>query len=124
MSSHSEIQIFYCDLETAAKACRFVFKEMQLVVKRDSGRVFEANEQFKLASFTNPAKLKVDLSSDGIRTSIDVKISNVGFGPIQGGHVRRVAEMLFSSIRLQLSKNSESKREVREKTNFSVDDLI
>jgi len=124
MSSHSDTQIFDCDLDTAAQACRFAFKLMQLMVNRDSGKTFEANEKFKLASFTNPAKLNVNLSVDGNRTSIGVKSSNLGYGPIQGGHVRGVAETLFSNIRLQLSNNGASAREVREKSNFSADDLI
>ena len=44
MSSHKDAQTFDCDLEAAAKACRFAFNEMQMLVKKDAGQSFVANE--------------------------------------------------------------------------------
>ena len=103
MSSHRDAQTFDCDLETAVQACRFAFNEMQMLVKRDAGQSFQANEKVRFG-FANPAKLEVNLSITGAKTTVELKSSNFGLGPVQGGHVRGVAETFLSNVKLQLAK--------------------
>ena len=103
MSSHKDAQTFDCDLEAAAQACRFAFNEMQILVKKDTGQSFVANERVRLG-FANPAKLEVNLSASGAKTTVAVNSSNFGLGPIQGGHVKGVAETFLSNVKLQLGK--------------------
>lgn len=103
MSSHRDAKTFDCDVETAAQACRFAFNEMQLLVKKDAGQSFQANEKVRFG-FANPAKLEVSLSESTSNTTVAVKSSNLGFGPVQGGHVKGVAETFLSNVKLQLGK--------------------
>ena len=107
MSSHRDAQSFDCDLETAAQACRFAFNEMQMLVKRDAGQSFQANEKVRFG-FANPAKLEVSVSISGAKTTVAVKSSNFGLGPVQGGHVKGVAETFLSNVKLQLGKTQAS----------------
>ena len=104
MSSHKDAQTFDCDLQAATQACRFAFNEMQMLVKKDAGQSFVANEKVRLG-FANPAKLEVNLSASGAKTTVAVNSSNFGLGPIQGGHVKGVAETFLSNVKLQLGKN-------------------
>ena len=107
MSSHKDAQTFDCDLEAAAQACRFALNEMQMLVKKDAGQSFVANEKVRLG-FANPAKLEVNLSASGAKTTVAVNSSNFGLGPIQGGHVKGVAETFLSNVKFQLGKNQAS----------------
>jgi len=107
MSSHQDSQSFDCDFETAAQACRFALNAMQMLVKGDTGQSFQANEKARFG-FANPAKLEVSLSASGDKTKIAVNSSNFGFGPMQGGHVKGVAETFLLNVKLQLGKNQSS----------------
>jgi len=103
VSSHSTEQFFQATIEASAQACRFAFNEMQMLVKQDSGASFRANEKLRLG-FANPAKLEVDLTSEGDGCRLKVRSSNIGIGPIQGGHVKGVAETFLSNLRLRLDR--------------------
>jgi hypothetical protein len=79
---------------------------MQMQVKQDTGSSFRADEKLRLG-FANPAKLVVSLAADGESCRVSVRSSNLGFGPIQGGHVKGVAETFLSNVRLQLDRTSQ-----------------
>ena len=109
MSSHKDSKLVSASIEKTAQACRFSFKEMQLLVKKDNGKDFVANEKIRFG-FANPAKLELELQSSGKETRIKVKASNFGVGPIQGGHVKAVLETFLSNVRLKI--NSDQKQAV------------
>ena len=79
---------------------------MQMLVKQDTGSCFRADEKLRLG-FANPAKLEVSLTADGTGCRLSVKSSNLGFGPVQGGHVKGVAETFLSNVRLHLDRSSQ-----------------
>ena len=94
MSFHKDVHTFDCNLEGAFQACRFAFNEMQMLVKKDADQSFEASEKLRMG-FANPAKLEVNLAASGAKTTVAVNSSNFGFGPMQGGHLKGVAEALL-----------------------------
>ena len=106
MSSHSTEQVLQAGIEACAQACRFAFNEMQMQVKQDTGSSFRADEKLRLG-FANPAKLAVSLAVNGESCRLSVRSSNLGFGPIQGGHVKGVAETFLSNVRLHLDRASQ-----------------
>ena len=92
--------------EKAVQACRYALKEMQLVIKKDDGAKFIANEKLRMLGFANPAKIEVDIQSANDTLRINVKASNIGLGPIQGGHVKGVADTFLSQVQLKLSEST------------------
>ncbi|MDB4623309.1 SHOCT domain-containing protein [bacterium] len=106
MSSHKDSKLASASIDKTAQACRFSFKEMQLLVKKDNGVAFIANEKMRFG-FANPAKLEVELQSSGNETRINVKASNLGIGPIQGGHVKGVLETFLSNVRLKINSDQQ-----------------
>ena len=92
--------------EKAVQACRYALKEMQLVIKKDDGAKFIANEKLRMLGFANPAKIEVDIQSANDTLRINVKASNIGLGPIQGSHVKGVAETFLSQVQLKLSEST------------------
>ena len=80
---------------------------MQVLVKRDTGQSFQANEKVRFG-FANPAKLEINLSASDAKTTVSVKSSNFGLGPVQGGHAKGVAETFLSNVKLQLGKTQAS----------------
>lgn len=111
MSSYSTEQVLQADIEAGAQACRFAFNEMQMLIKQDNGSSFRADEKLRIG-FSNPAKLVVSLSASSESCRLIVRSSNVGFGPIQGGHVKGVAETFLSNVRLYLDRTSQQARRV------------
>ena len=103
MSSHSTEQVLQAGIEASAQACRFAFNELQMQVKQDTGSSFRADEKLRFG-FANPAKLAVSLAADGESCRLSVTSSNFGFGPMQGGHVKGVAETFLSNVRLYLDR--------------------
>jgi len=107
MSSHRKQETLpranYADV---AIACRTALIEMKLAVKEASDRKFTAREKANLLGFANPAKIVITLSDDADGIKIDVSTSNLGFGPIQGGHVKQVAETFLNTVRVSLSAAS------------------
>ena len=87
MSSYKDSKLVAASIESTAQACRFAFNEMKILVKKDRGTSFQANEKVRFG-FSNPAKLEVDLLESGNETRLNVKASNFGMGPIQVGHVK------------------------------------
>jgi hypothetical protein len=79
---------------------------MQMLVKQDTGSSFRADEKLRFG-FANPAKLAVSLAADGESCLVSIRSSNLGFGPIQGGHVKGVAETFLSNVRLHLDRTSQ-----------------
>ena len=108
MSSHKTDQTISGNIDTLAQACRLVFTQMQLQIKQDSGNKFVANEKIKMLGFANPAKITVLLSASGDNCIVKIECSNLGFGPVQGRHVRGVAETFLSNLRLNLGNRSQS----------------
>jgi len=108
MSSHKTEQRISGNIDTLAKACRFAFTQMQLQIKQDSGNKFVANEKINMLGFANPAKLTVLLSIEGNGCAVKVECSNLGFGPVQGRHVKGVAETFLTNLRLHLGSKAES----------------
>jgi hypothetical protein len=106
VSSHSTEQVLQAGIEASAQACRFAFNEMQMQVKQDTGSSFRADEKLRFG-FANPAKLAVSLAADGESCLVSVRSSNFGFGPMQGGHVKGVAETFLSNVRLHLDRTSQ-----------------
>lgn len=106
MSSHSTEQVLQAGLEASAQACRFAFNELQMQVKQDTGSSFRADEKLRFG-FANPAKLAVLLAADGESCRLSITSSNLGFGSIQGGHVKGVAETFLSNVRLYLDRTSQ-----------------
>ena len=45
---------------------------MQVLVKRDTGQSFQANEKVRFG-FANPAKLEINLSASDAKTTVSVK---------------------------------------------------
>lgn len=91
--------------EKAVQVCRYALNEMQLVIKKDDGVKFIANEKLRMLGFANPAKIEVDIQPVNDTSRINVKTSNIGLGPIQGGHVKGVAETFLSQVQLKLSES-------------------
>ena len=106
MSSHKDSKLVSASLDQTAQACRYSFKEMQLLVKKDNGVSFQANEKMRFG-FSNPAKLVVELQPSGKETRIQLKASNFGVGPIQGGHVKAMLETFMSNVRLKVNSNQQ-----------------
>ena len=102
MSSHKDSKLVAASIESTAQACRFAFNEMKILVKKDRGTSFQANEKVRFG-FSNPAKLEVDLLESGNETRLNVKASNFGVGPIQGGHVKAVAETFLANVRMHVN---------------------
>ena len=103
MSSYSTEQVLQAGIEASAQACRFALKEMQMLVKQDTGFLFHADEKLRFG-FANPANLAVLLAADGESCRLIIKSSNLGFGPVQGEHVRGIAETFLSNVRLHLDR--------------------
>lgn len=106
MSSFNTEQIFKATQEEAIRACRYCLNEMQLAIKQDNGTSFTANEKLKLLGFANPAKIEVDVKDDVLGQKILVRSSNLGFGPIQGGHVKGVAGTFLSKLQFKLEEST------------------
>ena len=85
---------------------------MQMLVKQDTGSSFRADEKLRLG-FANPAKLEISLVADTAGSRLIVRSSNLGFGPIQGGHVKGVTETFLSNVRLHLDRSSQSATSTR-----------
>ena len=105
MSSHKTEQTISGNLASLAHACRFAFSQMQLQIKQDSGNKFVANEKINMLGFANPAKIAVDLSTAGENCKVKIECSNFGIGPVQGRHVRGVAETFLTNLRLNLGNS-------------------
>ena len=114
MSKHSEKFEILKDQETVKKACRYAFKEMQVAVQNESENSFTANEKQGLLAYANPAKIEVSISSSGENTSLDVNVSNFGFGPIQGKHCRSVANTFINAVKVKATETSVSAAPVSE----------
>ena len=71
MSSHKDSKLVTASIESTAQACRFAFNEMKILVKKDRGTSFQANEKVRFG-FSNPAKLEVDLQESGNETRLNV----------------------------------------------------
>ncbi len=108
MSSHKTEQRISGKIDVVAQSCRFAFTQMQLQIKEDSGSKFVANEKINMLGFANPAKLIVLLSVVGNGCAVKVECSNLGFGPVQGRHVRGVAETFLTNLRFNLGSKPES----------------
>ena len=106
MSSFKTERIFKATQEKVIHACRYALNELQLAIKQDKGTSFTANEKLKMLGFANPAKIEVDVKADTQGQKILVRTSNLGFGPIQGGHVKGVAETFLSKLMLKLEESA------------------
>ena len=104
MSKHSEKFEIQKDQETVMQACRYAFKEMELAVQNESSNSFTANEKQGLLAYANPAKIEVSVSSSGENTTLNVYVSNFGFGPIQGKHCRSVANTFINAVRVKATE--------------------
>lgn len=105
MSSHKISKTFEAPQASISQACRFALNEMQLAIKKDGNTVFIAKEKLKMLGFTNPAKIEVQISGDANRSNVLVNSSNMGIGPVQGGHVKSVAETFMSKVQYKLSES-------------------
>ena len=117
MSSHKENFVIEYDSENVKQSCRYAFKEMQLMVKKENGNEFIAIEKFSFG-FSNPAKIQVSVIPKDNSTTLKLKISNLGLGPIQGNHCRTVANTFINAVKFKSSENSSS-----ESTNSDADEL-
>jgi len=106
MSSFKTERIFKATQEKAIHACRYALNDLQLAIKYDKGTSFTANEKLKILGFANPAKIEVDIKADTQGQKILVRTSNLGFGPIQGGHVKGVAETFLSKFKFKLEESA------------------
>ena len=106
MSSFKSVVTLKAGQEKAVQACRYALNEMQLVIKKDDGVKFIANEKLRMLGFANPAKIELDIQPVNDTSRINVKTSNFGLGPIQGGHVKGVAETFLSQVQLKLSEST------------------
>jgi len=106
MSSFNTERTFKTTQEKASQACRYSLNEMQLAIKHDNGTSFTANEKFKMLGFVYPAKIEVETKSDAQGLKVLVRTSNLGFGPIQGGHVKGVAETFLSKLQFKLEEST------------------
>lgn len=113
MSSFKSEVTIKAGKEKAVQACRHALNKMQLVIKKDDGVKFIANEKSRMLGFANPAKIEVDIQPVNDTLRINMKASNIGLGPIQGGHVKGVAETFLSQVQL---KHSESTKGVYPKS--------
>lgn len=104
MSSHKTSKAFEATQTDVSQACRYALNEMKLSIKKDGGSNFVAKEQFKMLGFSYPAKIEVQIKDDANRVKVLVNSSNMGFGPVQGGHVKTVAETFLSKVQYKLSE--------------------
>ncbi len=105
MSSYKENFVIENDSENVKQSCRYAFKEMQVMVKKEEGNEFIANEKFSFG-FSNPAKIEVSVIPEGDSTTLKLKVSNMGFGPIQGKHCLTVANTFINAVKFKSSENS------------------
>ena len=105
MSSHTESFEIEKDYENVKQSCRYAFKEMQVMVKKEKGNEFIANEKFSFG-FSNPAKIEVSVVPEGNSTTLKLKVSNMGLGPIQGKHCKTVANTFINAVKFKSSENS------------------
>ena len=117
MSSHKENFVIEHDSENVKQSCRYAFKEMQVMVKKEKGNEFIANEKFSFG-FSNPAKIEVSVVPEGNSTTLKLKVSNMGLGPIQGKHCRTVANTFINAVKFKSSENSST-----ESKNSDADEL-
>ena len=75
MSSYKENFVIEYDSENVKQSCRYAFKEMQLMVKKENGNEFIAIEKFSFG-FSNPAKIQVSVIPKDNSTTLKLKISN------------------------------------------------
>ena len=105
MSSHKENFVIENDSDNVKQCCRYAFKEMQVMVKKETGNEFIANEKFSFG-FSNPAKIEVSVVPEGKSTTLKLKVSNIGLGPIQGKHCRTVANTFINAVKFKSKENS------------------
>ena len=108
MSKHFEKFDIQKDKDTVMQACRYAFKEMQVAVQNESENSFTANEKQGLLAYANPAKIEVSINSSGKNTTLNVNVSNFGFGPIQGKHCKSVANTFINAVRVKSTESSTS----------------
>ena len=105
MSSHKENFVIENNSENVKQSCRYAFNVMQLMVKEEKGNKFIANEKFSYG-FSNPAKIEVSVVPEGNSTTLKLKVSNMGLGPIQGKHCRTVANTFINAVKFKSKENS------------------
>ncbi len=105
MSSHKESFVIESESENVKQSCRYAFKEMQVMVKKEDGNDFIANEKFSFG-FSNPAKIEVTVIPEGNSTKLKLKVSNIGLGPIQGKHCRTVANTFINAVKFKSNESS------------------
>ena len=108
MSSHKENFVIENDSDNVKQCCRYAFKEMQVMVKKETGNEFIANEKFSFG-FSNPAKIEVSVVPEGKSTTLKLKVSNIGLGPIQGKYCRTVANTFINAVKFKSSEDSSIK---------------
>jgi hypothetical protein len=104
MSSYTTKAYIKADSNQLSQACRWSLNEMQVSIAQDAGSRFVAKEKGNLLSFANPAKLEINITPLQSGCTLSISSSNFGVGPVQGGHVKGVAETFLSKIRLKLSE--------------------
>lgn len=107
MSSHSENFVIDKNKEQVKQSCRYAFKEMQVMVKKESDQLFVANERFSFG-FGNAAKIEVTIIPEADSTTLKLKVSNIGFGPIQSKHCQTVANTFINAVKCQTPETSAS----------------
>ena len=117
MSSHTESFEIEKDYENVKQSCRYAFKEMQVMVKKENDKGFIANEKFSFG-FSNPAKIEVSIIPENKSTTLKLKVSNMGFGPIQGKHCQTVANTFINAVKFKSSEKPSP-----ESSNSEADEL-
>ncbi|HEY5625217.1 MAG TPA: hypothetical protein VIT93_01880 [Dehalococcoidia bacterium] len=98
MSTVEDRRAYSVDAETLRAAIIEAGKGVRLTKEATVANVVQINEPFNFLRFTWPAKLVASFSDEEGGVAIDFKVSNFGFGPIQGGHVKKVLAHVTSAL--------------------------
>lgn len=100
MPAHSELIELDVGPEEALAACRAALESSGWEITAESGDELRAREEaWRLDCHTSPSRLKIELLDTGGATTLSVKATAPGIGPIPGpGRLRRQLAALRARI--------------------------
>lgn len=98
MASYSETRTYNLDPKALGDAIASAATAAGLREKSRTDTELVAGEAFSLLKFSWPAKIVATLKPDGARATVDYKVSNFGFGPINTGHCKSVLKKVTDAL--------------------------
>lgn len=124
MSKVQQAFILELPFEDTMPVCEEAIAELGWRVMRKSNSRIVCKEPFQISSFTWAAKVEIRLEpSAEDTTSLLLKGSIFGYGPIQSGHLKRQMDNLTNRISLR-ARNSRSRPQYRRRSRNPVRPLV